>query len=131
MAGPDLTFVTETYQIVRMLVAAGITLLAGFVAAKLMSKIARRVFAEAELDRILKASGFKQISDMLAKLIEYVLYIVTILIVLQQLGFTQVIIGILIALVVAIVAFSRWLGPKNGVSKLVNKLKVKGTLKKL
>jgi len=82
-------------NIVQQTAAAIIALLIGFILAKLIGRFAKRVFAEAELNRMFTAAGFNIMGDTLARFVEYTIYVITILVALQQLGLTELVIGIL------------------------------------
>ncbi len=75
-----------------------ITIFAGFILAKLAGKLAKRIMAEAELNKILSTAGLKPLSELLAKSIEYIIYFATILVVLQYYGLTKITIGIITAI---------------------------------
>lgn len=92
--------------IAQHLSAAIIVLLAGFLLAKLGGKAVKRILHEAEINRVLEAAGFKPISDPLARLAEYAIYIGAILVALQQLGLTSIVIGIIATLAVIVISLS-------------------------
>ena len=92
--------ISTILDVFNMIAKALITLFVGFVIAKLVSRIARRVMAEAELNRILAKAGIRPASDSLGMLLEYLIYTITILVILQQLGLTSIVIGI-----ISIIAF--------------------------
>lgn len=95
------------------ILAAGITLFAGFLIAKLTGKLVKRIMVEAELNRILTKAGFKPLSDSLAHVVELLIYFATILIVLQQLGLTTIALGILSLLAILLLGFVLFLTVKN------------------
>ncbi len=92
-------------NVINEIAAAIIIVFVGFIIAKLAGKIAKRVMAEAELNRILKTAGFSPLSDTIGKMIEYIIYILTILAALQSLGLTEIVSAILILAAIAILSF--------------------------
>jgi len=101
--------ISIAYSIFTKIAVALITVLVGFMIAKLAGKIMKRVLVEAELNRILKAAGFRPLSDTLGSILEYVIYTITLLIVLQQFGLTKIILGIVAVVATIIIAFSIFL----------------------
>ena len=92
--------------IVNEAAVALITILVGFIIAKLASRIAKKVMVEAELNRILTAAGIKPLSDVLGTILEYLIYTATLLVVLQQFGLTSIVLGIIAVLAIVIIGFS-------------------------
>jgi hypothetical protein len=83
-----------------------ITLFIGVILAKLLGRLVKRVLAEAEINRLLKDSGIKAIDQRVANIVEIAVYAITGLLILQGLGWTQVVLGIVIvASAAALVAF--------------------------
>ncbi len=68
----------------------------GFIIAKLTSRILKKVLAEAEINRILETAGFKPISNTIASLVKYIIYIITVFIILQQFGLTKLVLAIIV-----------------------------------
>jgi hypothetical protein len=108
-----------------------ITLFIGFIIAKLAGKIAKKVLAEAELNRILTAAGFKPLSDAFGIIIEYFIYAATILVILQQFGLTYVVIGIIIAVTAAILLISLLLAIRDFIPNAIAGLFIRRKMKKL
>jgi small-conductance mechanosensitive channel len=107
-----------------------LTLFIGFIIAKLAGKIAKRIMAEAELNRILVAAGFKPLSDAFGVIIEYIIYAATILVILQQFGLTTVVLSILGAIAAVIIIFSLLLAIRDFIPNAVAGLFVRKKLKK-
>jgi len=99
-------WINVLYQISRNIASAFIIVFAGFVLAKLLGKLTKRILAEAELNRILKKTGFKPISNKIAKTTEYLIYALTILFALQQLKITTIVLGILLTITISVIIFS-------------------------
>ncbi len=98
-------FMAVEHFLTRIAIAL-ITLFAGFIIAKLASRIAKKLLAEAELNRILVSAGFKPLSDALGTILEYVIYTATLLVILQQFGLTKIVLGIIATLAVIIIGIS-------------------------
>ncbi|MBI4145978.1 hypothetical protein HY489_01425 [Candidatus Woesearchaeota archaeon] len=71
-------------ELLKRLEVAFITLFAGLVIGAVVGKVLKRVFFEFEIDRI--ADG---LSSVLAGMVEYLLYAITVLLVLQQFSLTR------------------------------------------
>ncbi len=100
-------------QITRKITIASLTIIIGFFIAKLASRIARKVMAEAELNRILTSAGFKPLSDALAIIIEYLIYAITLLFVLQSFGLTKIVLGIVAIIAIIVICFSLLLAARD------------------
>jgi small conductance mechanosensitive channel len=79
-----------------------IILLAGFIIAKIAGKVVKRILAEAELNKILAKAKFTPVSDALGGIVEYALYVATVIVVLQQFGLANI--TLWIAGIVAVLA---------------------------
>jgi len=97
------SFIQEAYG---QIAAALITVLVGFIIAKVSGRLAKRIFAEAELNRILIRAGFKPISDAFGTAIEYLIYAATFLLILQQFGLTEIVLVIIAIIAIAVIGFS-------------------------
>lgn len=96
-------FVAILQWIYSTFAVAIITLLAGFIIAKIAGKIVKRVLANVELNKILAKAKFTPMSDAVGGIVEYALYFATFLVVLQQFGLAHItawIIGIIAAVVI-------------------------------
>lgn len=92
---------------------------AGFILAKLADRIVRRLLSEAELNEVLVAAGFKPLSDVFGLIIKYVIYAATLLVVLQQLGLTKLVLGVLVVLAVFLLGFFVFLTARDLIPNLV------------
>jgi len=108
-----MTWFTAIQNVLNTITVALITILVGFIIAKLASRIAKRVMKEAELNRILAKAGLRPFSDTIGSLIEYLLYMATLLIVLQQLGLTTLVLGIIIIIAAIVIGFILLLAVRN------------------
>lgn len=97
------------------LIVALIILLVGFMIGKLLGKLVGRIIHEVEIDSILrKASGMNvKIESFISAVVTYFIYLVTIIMVLNQLGMTTTILQMISAAVIIIVAISIILGIKD------------------
>jgi hypothetical protein len=94
------------------IIVALITLFVGFIIAKLAGLLTKRVLHEAEINRILTTAGMK-LDEALGRLVEYALYVITLLVILNQFGLTKLVLGILITIAIALIAFSLLLTIKD------------------
>ena len=93
------TLVT-TFVALRKFEIAFITLFAGLLVSRILGKIARRLLAEADLNKLFAAKGARSISDILGGTIEGILYLVTAGIVLQQLDLAVIVLQVVRIIVV-------------------------------
>jgi len=108
-----------------------VTIFTGFIIAKLTGRIAKRIMAEAELNRILTAAGFKPLSDALAKILEYLIYTATLLVVLQQFGLTKLVLGIIAGVLIIIIGFSLLLAFRDFIPNFVARIFIRKKMKEL
>ena len=66
----------------------------GFIIAKLASRIIKKLLAEAEINRILESAGCKPISNTIGTITQYIIYVITLLVILQQFGLTKLVLAI-------------------------------------
>ena len=128
------------WQLVRAFEIAFITLFVGLLVSRIIGKAARRMLAEAELNKLFAAKGARSISDIIGGTIEGLLYLVTVIIVLQQLGLTVVVLHVGIVLLILLVTLILFivgrelpnviygLLMKNNVHSLMNSLVKIGTV---
>ena len=88
---------TQIITVLSQFEIAFITLFTGLIIAKIVGKIARWVLLQAELDQI--SAG---ISDALSEIIKYVLYAVTLFLILQQFKLTKPVFFVLLFAITAI-----------------------------
>lgn len=90
-------------------------LLIGFIIGKLAGKIAGRILHELEVDSILKkAAGISiNIEHKISVFVTYIIYFITIIIFLNNLGVTTTVLQIIFAAVVAIIIISLLLATKD------------------
>ena len=125
-----MALITTIHAFATKISIALLTLFIGFIIAKLAGKIAKKVMAEAELNRILVSAGFKPLSDALGIIIEYVIYAATILIILQQFGLTSIVLGIITAIAVVVILFSLLLALRDFIPNAIAGLFIRKKLKK-
>ena len=85
-----------------------IILLIGFIFAKLIGKLVHKALHEAEIDNILKKIGIKfSLENVLSIITTYIIYIITIIMALNQLGVTTTILQIiLIGIIILAILFA-------------------------
>ncbi len=93
------------YGIVRNFEIAFITLFTGLLISRLVGKVIKRMLAEAELNKLFAAKGARTISDILGSTTEGLLYLVTVLIVLKQLGLTNLVFYVIMFLLAIFILF--------------------------
>ncbi len=125
-----MAFIQVLHLLFTKVSVAMLTLFIGFIIAKLAGKIAKKVLAEAELNRILVAAGFKPLSDALGVIIEYVIYAATILVILQQFGLTYIVLGIISIIGIIVVLFSLLLALRDFIPNAVVGLFIRRKMKK-
>ena len=126
-----MALISTLHTVFTKISMALLTLFIGFIIAKLAGKIAKRVMAEAELNRILVSAGFKPLSDALGIIIEYVIYAATILVILQQFGLTTIVLSILAVMAAIIILFSLLLAVRDFIPNAVAGLFIRKKLKRL
>lgn len=124
-------FITTIHAFATKFSIALLTLFIGFIIAKLAGKIAKRVMAEAELNRILVSAGFRPLSDALGIIIEYIIYTLTILVILQQFGLTSIVLNILATIATIIILFSLLLALRDFIPNAIAGLFIRKKMKKL
>lgn len=115
-------------QLAGKSIVALVTLLIGFIIAKLAGRITRRILSEAEINRILATEDMK-LDKAISRLVEYVIYAITLLVILQQFGLTKLVLGIIITIAVVIIGFSALLAIKDFIPNAITGLFIKRKLK--
>ncbi|HLF54187.1 MAG TPA: hypothetical protein VI612_00515 [Candidatus Nanoarchaeia archaeon] len=115
-------------QLAGKSIVALVTLLIGFIIAKLAGRITRRVLSEAEINRILATEDMK-LDKAISRIVEYVIYTITLLVILQQFGLTKLVLGIIITIAVIIIGFSALLAIKDFIPNAITGLFIKRKLK--
>jgi small-conductance mechanosensitive channel len=110
---------------------ATIIILIGFIIAKLASRITKRVLAEAEINRILTSAGFKPLSDAIGSILEYVIYTITLLFVLQYFGLAKIVLGIILIIAIIALGFSLVLAFRDFIPNAIVGLFLRKKMKKL
>ena len=123
-----MAFVEIAEQWLGKMVVALITLFVGFIIAKLAGLLTKRVLHEAEINRVLATAGMK-LDEAIGRLVEYLLYVITLLVILNQFGLTKLVLGILITLAIALMAFSLLLAIKDFVPNAITGLFIRKKLK--
>lgn len=98
-----------------------IILLAGFILARIVGKFIERLLAEVELNNIIrKATDTKtRAEEWISSIITYLIYFITIIMALAQLGVETYIIYLISAAIILIIVISVFLGIKDFVPNLV------------
>lgn len=122
-------WLTWIHAVSGKLAIASIMLFAGFLIATLAGKLVRRVLAEAELNRILVKAGFTPASNTIAVVVEYLIYVITLITVLQQFGLARIVLWVLGVAVAVIVVVSFLLTIRDVLPNLVAGLFVRRRLK--
>lgn len=118
------------WHLVRLFEIAFITLFVGLLVSRIIGKAARRMLAEAELNKLFAAKGARSISDIMGGTIEGLLYVVTGIIVLQQLGLAIVVLHTGIVVLVLLGALILFFAARE-IPNLITGLLMKSTVEKL
>ena len=105
-----------------------VSLFLGIVIAKLSGKITKHILAQAEINRLLKKSGIKAIDQRVGSMVEWAIYIFTILFILQQLGLTRVVLTILVIASTLIITLSAIIAFRNFIPNAVQGLFIRKEL---
>lgn len=106
-----------------------VTILLGITIAKILGRVTKHVLAQAEVNRLLKQSGIKAIDQRVGAIVEYAVYVITILLVLQQLGLTRIVLGIIIIGGTLAIIISSALALRSIVPNMIHGWQVKKKLK--
>jgi len=107
-----------------------ITLFTGIIIAKISKKIVKKVLIEAEINTILNAAGFRPLSEELARITEYIIYGITIFIILQQFGITRILINALIAIIIVVLIITTMISTRHHIPNAITGLFIKKKIKK-
>lgn len=101
-----------------------IILLIGFIIARLISKFAKKILSEIELNNILKkATGFKpKFEEAISNVIRYFIYFITLAIALDQVGITGVVIYMVSGAILIVLIITILLGIKDFIPNLISGL---------
>ncbi|VVB81381.1 Mechanosensitive ion channel [uncultured archaeon] len=124
-----MVFYTVVEEFLTKIEIAFIVFFAGFLIAKLSSRILKKFLAEAELNRILESAGFKPISNSIASIVQYIIYTATLFIILQQFGLTKIVLIIIVILAFLVIAVSFLLAVRDFVPNVVAGLWLRKKLK--
>ncbi|MDP6642195.1 MAG: mechanosensitive ion channel [Candidatus Nanoarchaeia archaeon] len=97
-------FDLNAQNIIIKLITAIIILLIGFVVARILSNLTKKVLHELETNKILKGqAGVKiQIEEFSSSIIKYIIYFIAIIMALNQLGLTTTLLYILLTIILVI-----------------------------
>ncbi|MBS3153094.1 mechanosensitive ion channel [Candidatus Woesearchaeota archaeon] len=95
-----MAFFSTLQSIIIDLVVAVLIIFLGLVIARFLGNLTRRILKEFETDRIIKDYSFLtlKIEDLMGNLVKYLIYLITAVIALNQIGITGIVIYILIGL---------------------------------
>ncbi len=105
-----------------------IILLAGFIIAKIAGKIVKRILAEADINKILAKTKLTPMSDALGGIVEYALYLATIIVVLQQFGLANITLWIIGTIAIVVIIFSLTLAIRDFIPNAIAGLFIKKRL---
>lgn len=107
-----------------------ITLFLGMIIAKLTGKLVKKILYEAEINRILEAAGFRPLREEIARISEYIIYGITIFIILQQFGITRIITNIIVILAALTILISLLISTRQFIPNAIMGLIIRKKLKK-
>ena len=102
-----------------------VTIFLGIILAKLLGKITKHVLEQAEINRLLRQSGVQAIDERIAKIVEYTIYAFAMLLILQELGLTRIVLGILIIAAAIVLTATILLAIRNFIPNMIHGPKVK------
>ncbi|MBW2992211.1 mechanosensitive ion channel family protein [Candidatus Woesearchaeota archaeon] len=102
------------------IVIAIIIVLIGFILGRLLGRLIKRALHEAEVDNILKKIGLKiSVENKISVLVEYFIYIISIIMALNQLGVTTTVLQIVLAGVVVLIVLFAFISLKDFVPNII------------
>jgi len=116
-------------QLTGKIVVALITLFIGFILAQIVGRLVKRVLSEAEINRVLAKAGMK-LDSTIGQIIEYIIYTITLLVILQQFGLTKLVFAIVIFLVALLLGFSLALAIKDFIPNAITGFFIRKKLKR-
>jgi small-conductance mechanosensitive channel len=111
-----LTFNQYIYQFGSLLVL----LLIGFSIGYLIKRISKKILKEIGLDKKLKKIGYAYyFEDKIATLLSYIVYIITILSVLKELGITSIVLYLIFGGILVLIFLTLLIGIKDSIPDLI------------
>ncbi|RLE46665.1 hypothetical protein DRJ22_01440 [Candidatus Woesearchaeota archaeon] len=95
-----MAFIEVLSGLLERSVSVVVTLFFGLLVAKIISRIIRHVWSEAELNLLLKKAGLQPFSVVFSKWIEYIVYAVTFLVILNILDLTWLFVFFLVVMLI-------------------------------
>lgn len=125
-----MTFYMTIENFLTKIEIALIVFFVGFIIAKLASRILKKLLAEAEINRILETAGFKPISNTIASIVKYIIYTITLFIILQQFGLTKLVLAIIVIAATIIIIISLLLAIRDFIPNFVAGIFLRKKVKK-
>tara|TARA_Y100000310_G_scaffold302635_1_gene340187 strand:- start:29140 stop:29679 length:540 start_codon:yes stop_codon:yes gene_type:complete len=99
-----INFTLDVSSIIIKLLAAVVVLLIGFIVARILSKLTKRILNELEIDKVLKEqTNIKTpLEEFLSSTVKYLVYFIAVIIALNQLGLTTTVLQIILFSLLAI-----------------------------
>ena len=127
-------FTSNLPNLINRLIITFIIILIGFIIGRLLSKFTRKILKELELNSLFKkATGMKlKIEQTIATSIKYLIYFITLIMALDQLGITGIVLYLLAGAVFIILIISIFLSIKDFIPNMISGLSLhkKGFIKK-
>ena len=119
--------IMEWYTIMfNNIVAAVVIILIGFIIGRVIGKLIRRILNEAEIDKIIKKTGISlSLEKSLSQVSEYGIYLITIIIALNQLGIMKILLYVLAVSILLIIVISLLLSIKDFIPNFIAGLAIK------
>ena len=109
-----ISYVTASKGVFLDITIALIILLIGFTAGKLLGRLLKKILYEAELDTVAKKMGVKlSLERKFAALAEYLIYLITIILALNQIGLTNTVLKIALASILLLLLISALISIKD------------------
>lgn len=125
----DFVFLTEKVSVylntffskfLGKLIVAVVILLIGFIIGKLAERIIQKVLHELEVDRLIERTGVKfSLETVISNLAAYLVYLITIIMALNQLGLTTIILYIVVSGIIILIVVSTLLAIKDYIPNII------------
>lgn len=113
--------VTNLNNITINLISALVIIIIGLIVARFLSNLTRKILNEVELDKILKEKARIKvpIAEFTSSIVKYAIYLITIVLALNQLGLKDIILNIVLTIVIIILIIFIVLSLKDFVPNLI------------
>jgi len=112
--------ITLSDPVIKIIIAI-VILIFGLVFGRFLGKLTKKITKELEIDRILQEQAriHFSVEDLLSSIIQYTVYIITIIIALNQLGLARTVMYIILAVILVIILIMMILALKDFVPNII------------